>query len=514
MAINLPSPVDMSGWAQREGQLQLGRNEDMRAQQTQDVAMGQTALAAKDKAAIPGLLAQYKSGNQGALMQIAQKDPKLAETLMGMEEAKAKQPLMNAQTEGLRASAASVRQETAMKDKMVALDSAYKGMEGLQQNLAGESSIENKKRIRDVYMKNWEKVNGAIDPNIKTLLMADDMNEDYDKSIENIKTLIGGSLSTMRTASGIKQGDSYTLAPGEVRMGPNNKPVAMGMKAQAVSDLQSGKITKEQYDQINSGMGTGAGGMKNSILTPEQNDELAYLASIGKFMPLSGMMKSEAGQKFYAEIADKSIEDRKNGGEGFNANAATTLKSLNSGELRKPRMAIENIAGHLELLDTAMGALNNNDTQTLNKIKNAFKTEFGSADVTNLNTVKTILSAEVSKMLTGNVGTEADRSEIRNLVTNASSTEQLYGAWGMIKNMMATQADTLKSVATGAGIPEKDYMKLVPKSRKVFYGDTGVEGAGDAGAASGIPKGAVPTGKTSGGKPVYQLPDGKGWIPD
>lgn len=29
-----------------------------------------------------------------------------------------------------------------------------------------------------------------------------------------------------------------------------------------------------------------------------------------------------------------------------------------------------------------------------------------------------------------------------------------------------------------------------------------------------IPKGAKPTGKYSGGKPVYELPDGRGWIPD
>jgi len=64
---------------------------------------------------------------------------------------------------------------------------------------------------------------------------------------------------------------------------------------------------------------------------------------------------------------------------------------------------------HLNVMQEAADALNNHDMQTLNRLQNLVKTEFGHEGPIDFDFVRNIVGAEVSKAIIGGAGGVTDR---------------------------------------------------------------------------------------------------------
>lgn len=107
---------------------------------------------------------------------------------------------------------------------------------------------------------------------------------------------------------------------------------------------------------------------------------------------------------------------------------ATARSIAPGGRVGEDINAFNTAMQHADLLQQALGALNNGDVRALNSLKNQFKTAFGSSDVTNFQTIAHAYSDEVQKMLASGHITEGEQKLVHgNLPANASP-QQILGA--------------------------------------------------------------------------------------
>jgi hypothetical protein len=106
-------------------------------------------------------------------------------------------------------------------------------------------------------------------------------------------------------------------------------------------------------------------------------------------------------------------------------------------------------------------ALDNGDVQGYNKLRNAFREQFGSELPTNFNAGMPIVAGEVSKAIVGTQGgTREDRAELERTLTDAASKRQLTGAVGTQKSLLQGQLSSRRKQyenATG----RKDFDKFL-----------------------------------------------------
>lgn len=108
--------------------------------------------------------------------------------------------------------------------------------------------------------------------------------------------------------------------------------------------------------------------------------------------------------------------------------AKAITKSAVAGPIGNEINAFSTALQHADLLQNALTALGNGDEKTLNSLKNRFKTEFGSADVTNFQTIANAYSREITKMLAaGHMTNEEINTNGASLPANASP-QQIIGA--------------------------------------------------------------------------------------
>lgn len=99
---------------------------------------------------------------------------------------------------------------------------------------------------------------------------------------------------------------------------------------------------------------------------------------------------------------------------------------------------------HLETLSQLADALENKDTQGLNKIANGFSAQFGSPAPTNFDAAKKVVADELVKAIVGSGGGVADREEAAKTLSKANSPAQLKGVISTYKDLMRGQLDGLR----------------------------------------------------------------------
>ena len=99
----------------------------------------------------------------------------------------------------------------------------------------------------------------------------------------------------------------------------------------------------------------------------------------------------------------------------------------------------ETILHHADAFSKIADALNNGDMQGANKLANAVGIQLGSDKATNYKIVSQIMSAEVGKYLAGGQSTEAERSELSNLIPSFSSPSQIKNGLQTLKTLVEGQ---------------------------------------------------------------------------
>lgn len=138
------------------------------------------------------------------------------------------------------------------------------------------------------------------------------------------------------------------------------------------------------------------------------------------------------------------------------------LKDFTSGTSSKTVRSLNVAIAHLGTLGQLATALNNKDTQLLNKASNSWKTQTGNSAPTNFNSAKQIVANEIVKAITSTGGALADREEAQAQISAASSPEQLAGVIQTFKDLLAGQLGGLAQTYE-QGTSRKDFNRFLSK---------------------------------------------------
>lgn len=128
------------------------------------------------------------------------------------------------------------------------------------------------------------------------------------------------------------------------------------------------------------------------------------------------------------------------------------------------------VAEHLDVIDGLAKALENKDVPGQNVAINYFKTSLGHPEVTNFNTAKQAVGAEIVKAIEGGPGALADRQEAMHLLDASQSPEQLRTNIKVIKDLIKARLETTKyqyQLAT----KRSDFDKLLPPAVQRSFGE-------------------------------------------
>lgn len=107
------------------------------------------------------------------------------------------------------------------------------------------------------------------------------------------------------------------------------------------------------------------------------------------------------------------------------------------------RLAFNTALQHADLLEQALGALSNGDTRALNSLKNSFKTQFGSPDVTNFQAIANAYNHEVTSVISkGHLTDKEVATGGAQLPANASPA-QIVGALHAYRQLMQSKMNML-----------------------------------------------------------------------
>lgn len=122
----------------------------------------------------------------------------------------------------------------------------------------------------------------------------------------------------------------------------------------------------------------------------------------------------------------------------------TVLKSATSGPIGSQINAFNTALQHADLLQQALTALNNGDVRTINSLKNSFKTEFGSADVSNFRTIANAYTREITKMLAAGHMTDAEIGSAGATIPANASPQQILGALQAYRTLATSKMQQLQ----------------------------------------------------------------------
>lgn len=139
-------------------------------------------------------------------------------------------------------------------------------------------------------------------------------------------------------------------------------------------------------------------------------------------------------------------------GQDFTA-GGRALNSFAGGPLGNQARSINNVVGHLQLMENLFTGLQNGDVQIANKLGAQWKKAFGTETPTDIQTASSFIGPELTKILSanGSAGTAEERQEFSNTAANlGNSPEQTAGAIGTLKNMLGRQSTDLALQYHGA----------------------------------------------------------------
>lgn len=118
--------------------------------------------------------------------------------------------------------------------------------------------------------------------------------------------------------------------------------------------------------------------------------------------------------------------------------------SFTSGTYSQNLNAINTARQHMKTFEDTATALQNGDTQALNKLGNAWNEQFGSPAPTNFGIARDVFAAEVGKALAGAGVTEGDRQQVQESIKSSESPAQLLGAAKTADSLLSGKQQALK----------------------------------------------------------------------
>jgi hypothetical protein len=143
--------------------------------------------------------------------------------------------------------------------------------------------------------------------------------------------------------------------------------------------------------------------------------------------------------------------------------AVAVTKSAIAGPIGAQIGAFNTALRHADLLQSAAAALGNGDQQTLNKMRNSFKTEFGAAGPITAQTIANAYSREVTKMLSSNHFTDAELASAGGTTdVNRMSPAQMVGVMGAYRALATSKMQVLQQQVQQGQKGQANFPQAVP----------------------------------------------------
>jgi len=185
-------------------------------------------------------------------------------------------------------------------------------------------------------------------------------------------------------------------------------------------------------------------------LTEQAKEMNARLFLTTGTMPVFGMGKnaSNARDEIYnkatqiglsmgmtpAQIAQQIADSKQD-----YSTASKGLKDFSSGANGNVVRSLNVVVSHLDVLNELSAALDSNDVRLINKVRNVWRTETGNDAPTSFNAAKIIVGDELIKAIVARGGTEDDRREMKQTLSDASSPKQLQGVIKSYQSLLGGQ---------------------------------------------------------------------------
>ena len=189
-------------------------------------------------------------------------------------------------------------------------------------------------------------------------------------------------------------------------------------------------------------------------------------------------------------------------GQDFTS-AQRNLNSMAGGPLGNQVRAVNNVVGHLQLMEQLFTSLQNGDVQAVNKLGNAWNKAFGAPAPTNIQTAAEFIGPELTKILStnGSTGTAEERQGFANTAANlANAPEQTTQAIGTLKNMLGRQLTDMALQYHGA-TGRSDFTRRYVAPDVAQYLEIAPEG-GPPAPAPGTPPTPAPTSTGTSASPA------------
>lgn len=196
-------------------------------------------------------------------------------------------------------------------------------------------------------------------------------------------------------------------------------------------------------------------------LTDESQEKLAQGVANYTIDPRTLSVKDRASVLERAMALNPDYQQ----GDFGNRNLALRNWTNPNGTGAKQLAAFTTVAQHLDTLKELADAQVKTDTPKINSMINYFQTNLGYPEVTNFETAKQAVAAEVVKAITGTSGALADRQEAERALAAAASPEQVNGAVNTIKKLIGGRLETSRALFTaGTGRSADEFNKLLPEN--------------------------------------------------
>jgi hypothetical protein len=174
---------------------------------------------------------------------------------------------------------------------------------------------------------------------------------------------------------------------------------------------------------------------------PQTVETTAQAIANGTLAPLSGFaLARPQGRQIMARVTEINPQfDPTQFGTRQKAE-----KDFASGKQGNSVRSFNVALSHLDTLEQLADALNNKDTQLINKLGNAYAEQTGKAAPTEFAAAKKIVGDEIVKAIVGSGGGVTDREEAAKTISSANSPAQLKGVINTYKELMRGQLNGLR----------------------------------------------------------------------
>lgn len=183
-------------------------------------------------------------------------------------------------------------------------------------------------------------------------------------------------------------------------------------------------------------------GRREGWLQSQPPEVQAYIKKVADYEvdPRTSSIKGGKREQLMSAVANYDpTYDQNNFGS-----RAKAIKDFATGPQGNSVRSFDVAIDHLDTLQRYAKAMNSGDSRLINTIRNQWREATGSELPTDVRAVAPIVGAEVSKAIIGSNNALADREELRRPLALSSSPEQLSGAIGAYKDLMAGQLKGLK----------------------------------------------------------------------